>query len=277
LSVSESGVATDYVPGRSYTVLTAGQGIAGTFTQVASSLPLLAPQVHYTADDVTLTFNQVAISGSGPASGINNIIGSSGGTTSSSSSASSALVTGLDNLNSASLAQALSSLGASSYGSMRRIQLEDADDFPRAVVEHRFSALSAGANQTPAWVELQAQRGTDGSSNSGNWVQNGLIGGVQLSQTDNSSVSVAAQYLRSSMQLGGGNNGSSTRFDIGLDATTHDGPVLLDGTLAYGQNSYDVERRESDTLRCPARHHGQCRQLSGGWRSCHRSVRRCAP
>jgi autotransporter-associated beta strand protein len=240
LSVSESGVATDYVPGRSYTILTAQQGVAGTFAQVASSLPLLAPQVHYATDDVTLTFNQVAINGGGPATGINNIIGSVTG--SSSSGSSSALVTGLDNLNSTSLAQALSSLGASSYGSMRRIELEDADDFPRAVVEHGFSAVASDGDQSPAWVELVAQRGADGSASSGEWQQSGLMGGVQVQRQENSTVNVAAQYLRSNMQLGSGNNGSSARFDIGLDATTSRGPLLLDGTLAYGQSSYDVHR-----------------------------------
>ncbi len=241
LSVFESGVASDYVPGRSYTIVTAQGGVAGTFAQVASSLPLLSPQVHYAADDVTLTFNQVAINGSGPATGINNIIGTST-TSSAAGGASSALVTGLDNLDSTSLAQALSSLGASSYGSMRRIALEDADNFPRAVVEHRFSAPPADADQSPGWIELEVKRGAEGSGDSGNWLQSGLIGGMQLQRTENSTVSVAAQYLRGNMQLGGGNNGSSTRFDIGLDATASHGPVLLDGTFSSGQNSYDVHR-----------------------------------
>ena len=242
LSVSESGAATDYVAGRSYTILTAQQGVAGTFAQVTSGLPLLAPQVHYAADDVTLTFNQVAINGPGPASGINNIISSGSGTSSGSSSTSTALVTGLDNLDSTSLAQALSSLGASSYGAMRRIELEDADDFPRTVVEHRFSTPT-GDDQSPAWVELRAQHGSSRKRRlSADWVQSGLIGGVQLQRTDTNSISIAAQYLRSNMTLGGGNNGSSERFDVGLDATTYRGPILLDGTLSYGQTSYNLHR-----------------------------------
>ena len=242
LNVSESGVATDYVPGRSYTILTAQQGVAGTFSQVASSLPLLAPQVHYAADDVTLTLNQVALGGSGPVTGINNIISSGTDSSSSGSGSSAALVIGLDNLNSTALAQALSTLGASSYGAIRRIELEDADDFPRAIVEHRFSEAAPDADQSPAWIELQAQRGTDGNGGSADWVRSGLIGGVQLERSETSSLSVAAQYLRSTMQLGGGNNGSGQRFDIGLDASTYRGAILLDGTLAYGQNSYDVHR-----------------------------------
>ena len=223
LSIQASGVATSYAPATTYTILSASQGVSGTFNQVAVNLPLLSPSVHYAPDDVTLTFTQLPVTGGGAGSGINSMTGGSGtgtgttgtgttgtgttvtGTTSTGSTSgsgngsSSTLLTGLDNLNATSLGNAISSLGASSYGAMRRLELEDADEFPRKVADHLYSQRTLDGDQGPGWVELEASRGSeDGSFSSTSWNQSGLIGGLDLRPSETTVVGLTAQYLRGS-------------------------------------------------------------------------------
>ena len=285
LQIAAAGVVTSYLPSTAYTVLTAQHGVSGTFGSVNTSLAMLSPQVTYGANDVTLSFIQLAAPGGGAGTGINGMTGtgssgssgsngssgtgtsggsssgSSGGSSASSSTGSSssggtqtgngtgstspngALIGGLDNLDQGALANALSSLGASSYGAIRRADLFDADDFARKVAEHRFTdSGTTPVDSQHGWLEIQDRRSSIGSAADTEVNQAGIIGGVELTPSNDGLIALSGQILHSNVNLGSGNNASSDRLDVGVTGARQvDGVVLL-GTLSYGQHHDDVHR-----------------------------------
>ena len=258
LQIAAGGIATSYLPATTYTILSTQHGVSGNFGLVTTTLAMLAPQVTYGSNDVTLTFTQLPAPGGGAATGINGMTGSaSGGTTGSgvgggsgattgsgttgnsggsggsvtsgtggssspgsgSSSPNGTLVTGLDNLNQGGLAAALSSLGASSYAAIRRADLFDADEFARKVAEHRFTDTgSTPVDSHHGWLEIEDRRTSIGAADDLQVNQAGIIGGVEITPADDGLVALSGQILHSNLDLGAGNNASSNRFDLGVTA-----------------------------------------------------------
>jgi fibronectin-binding autotransporter adhesin len=246
LAVSASGSASSYLPSTVYTLLTASQGVNGTFQQTTSSLALLAPKVTYLPDAVDLSLVQLQAPNTGAGQGINPQLpsGSTGSGGNGSNTSSGSLITNLDTLTSGQLANALGSLGASTYASLRRLNLNESGQFAREVAAHNFSVDSGyGASDTTAWLSLLTRRtSADALFGSLTDRDEGLIGGSDLYTDGTTRVAVAAQVLHSSIDLGGGNSGSSDRYDIGLIGTARNGPWLFTGLLSAGHHSDDVNR-----------------------------------
>jgi autotransporter-associated beta strand protein len=242
LNIMAEGAQASYAARSVYTVIESGAATSGQFTSLESNLSSLVPEVRYLTNEVEVILEPAVIApptGNPSANQTATAQGLAG---------IAALVVPLSDATQSELARDLRLLGASAYGALRRIALDDDDQFVREVAE-RNQLHGRGPDPEPdqsAWLDLIGQSGhVVGDANASGYQSSasGLLGGFYPVRSNTYRLGIAGEIEHGHLgldDLSASAQTDSTR--IALVASESAGAVEVSGELAGSWESAWMHR-----------------------------------
>lgn len=223
-----------------YTIITSGGALSGTFASVTSNLAFLAPSLSYTGNSVRLTLARNDVDFAGVAATSNQRAAARA--VGNANNGSSPLYTGLLSLSAGSARSALSQLSGEFHASVPTALFQEASDVRSLVLDH--IAGSEGGEGTQIWLRyLDADADQDSVVYSRvNRNSSGFIGGIDHAI---GTVRVGLSAGRVDSELASPSLGSSADVDTTyatLYAASEWGPVRARAGLSYARHDIETQR-----------------------------------
>lgn len=261
--VTQSGI---YAPRTTYNLISAGNGVSGSFSSVSSDSPFLVPTLSYDANNAYLTL-QIGGFAAAAQTPTQAAVGAALDAGAPSASGDFATILGaLATLNSSQVLPFLTSISGQNYSAFSNSMVQGAQLFmnnfalqvgggsvgPRGSTRVALAEACTVACQTflppnwGAWGSALGGTGTVGSgTTSGATTYNvgGFAAGLDRLLTSNFLAGVTVGYTTGRQWVSGFNGQSSTNtFQVGLYGSFFEGPFYLDGMASYAYSTNQMWR-----------------------------------
>jgi autotransporter-associated beta strand protein len=235
----------DYLPQTSYQIVTAGDGVTGTFTDVTSNLAFLTPTLSYGPNAVTLTLTRNDITFAGAGTTPNQI--ATGTAIDSAFSAASAVYTALVGASTAEAGYGLDAFSGEIHASSLSIASEGAAQLRRSLIARSHGAAAMPEGQG---VVLWSEAGgnwidRDGNGNAADVNSSGysLLLGIEANVGDNVKIGIAGGTAEADVKLNARGSKADTQSVYGaVYGSAAFGALTLRTGASYADLDTDTTR-----------------------------------
>jgi autotransporter-associated beta strand protein len=235
----------DYLPQTSYQIVTAGDGVTGTFTDVTSNLAFLTPTLSYGPNAVTLTLTRNDITFAGAGTTPNQI--ATGTAIDSAFSAASAVYTALVGASTAEAGRGLDAFSGEIHASSLSIASEGAAQLRRSLIARSHGAAAMPEGQG---VVLWSEAGgnwidRDGNRNAADVNSSGysLLLGIEANVGDNVKIGIAGGTAEADVTLNARGSKADTQSVYGaVYGSAAFGALTLRTGASYADLDTDTTR-----------------------------------
>jgi autotransporter-associated beta strand protein len=235
----------DYLPQTSYQIVTAGDGVTGTFTDVTSNLAFLTPTLSYGPNAVTLTLTRNDITFAGAGTTPNQI--ATGTAIDSAFSAASAVYTALVGVSTAEAGYGLDAFSGEIHASSLSIAFEGAAQLRRSLIARSHGAAAMPEGQG---VVLWSEAGgnwidRDGNGNAADVNSSGysLLLGIEANVGDNVKIGIAGGTAEADVKLNARGSKADTQSVYGaVYGSAAFGALTLRTGASYADLDTDTTR-----------------------------------
>ena len=235
----------DYLPQTSYQIVTAGDGVTGTFTDVTSNLAFLTPTLSYGPNAVTLTLTRNDITFAGAGTTPNQI--ATGTAIDSAFSAASAVYTALVGASTAEAGRGLDAFSGEIHASSLSIASEGAAQLRRSLIARSHGAAAAPEGRG---IVLWSEAGgnwidRDGNGNAADVSSSGysLLLGIEANVGDNVKIGIAGGTAEADVTLNARGSKADTQSVYGaVYGSAAFGALTLRTGASYADLDTDTTR-----------------------------------
>ena len=235
----------DYLPQTSYQIVTAGDGVTGTFTDVTSNLAFLTPTLSYGPNAVTLTLTRNDITFAGAGTTPNQI--ATGTAIDSAFSAASAVYTALVGASTAEAGRGLDAFSGEIHASSLSIASEGAAQLRRSLIARSHGAAAAPEGRG---IVLWSEAGgnwidRDGNGNAADVNSSGysLLLGIEANVGDNVKIGIAGGTAEADVTLNARGSKADTQSVYGaVYGSAAFGALTLRTGASYADLDTDTTR-----------------------------------
>ena len=234
----------DYLPQTSYQIVTAGDGVTGTFTDVTSNLAFLTPTLSYGPNAVTLTMTRNDITFAGAGTTPNQI--ATGNAIDSAFSPASAVYTALVGASTAEAGRGLDAFSGEIHASSLSIASEGAAQLRRSLIGRSQGSAAAEGRNIVLWSEAGGNWiDRDGNGNAADVSSSGysLLLGIEANVGDTVKIGIAGGTTEADVKLNARGSKADTQSVYGaVYGSAAFGALTLRAGASYADLDTDTTR-----------------------------------